>query len=120
MFSLPQKATSISDPAEREDAERAVKKRVMGNMRLISELYKQDMVKDWILITCIDELLMARTKKGDKAPPEANIEVSVWAQPSWIEVHGMVRSACTRWCWTSRCMAEADQAVQGASIWSTK
>ncbi|GLC43129.1 Eukaryotic translation initiation factor 4 gamma 1 [Pleodorina starrii] len=65
---------SITDPAEREDAERRVKKRVLGNMRLISELYKQDMVKDWIMVTCIDELLSARPTKAAKTPPEDNIE----------------------------------------------
>lgn len=52
-----------------------MKKRVLGNMRLMSELYKQDMVKDWIMVTCIDELLTARPVKGAKMPPEDNIEV---------------------------------------------
>ncbi|GLI58622.1 hypothetical protein VaNZ11_000357 [Volvox africanus] len=65
---------SISDPTEREEAERRVKKRVLGNMRLMSELYKQDMVKDWIMVTCIDELLSARATKSAKTPPEDNIE----------------------------------------------
>ncbi|KAG2438700.1 hypothetical protein HXX76_005246 [Chlamydomonas incerta] len=65
---------SISDTAERDEAERNVKKRVMGNMRLMSELYKQEMVKDWIMVTCIDELLLARATKGAKCPPEDNIE----------------------------------------------
>ncbi|PNH12771.1 Eukaryotic initiation factor iso-4F subunit p82-34 [Tetrabaena socialis] len=66
---------SISDQDERDAAERAVKKRVLGNMRLISELYKQDMVKDWIMVTCIDELLTSRATKASKTPPEDNIEV---------------------------------------------
>ena len=35
----------MSETAERDEAERAVKKRVMGTMRLISELYKKDMVR---------------------------------------------------------------------------
>ncbi|KXZ53095.1 hypothetical protein GPECTOR_8g86 [Gonium pectorale] len=65
---------SISEPAEREEAEKRVKKRVMGNMRLMSELYKQDMVKDWIMVTCIDELLTTRATKTAKVPPEDNIE----------------------------------------------
>ena len=62
------------DPESREEIERAVKKRVMGNMRLISELYKLDMVKDWIMTTCIEDLLAA--PKG-KLPPDDNIEVCV-------------------------------------------
>ncbi|KAG2453432.1 hypothetical protein HYH02_001655 [Chlamydomonas schloesseri] len=65
---------SISDATERDEAERNVKKRVLGNMRLMSELYKQEMVKDWIMVTCIDELLLARATKGAKVPPEDNIE----------------------------------------------
>lgn len=65
----------MTDTAQREDGERKVKKRVMGNMRLISELYKQDMVKDWIMTTCIDELLATRANKLAKVPPEDNIEV---------------------------------------------
>ena len=52
-----------------------MKKRVLGNMRLMSELYKQDMVKDWIMVTCIDELLTTRATKTSKTPPEDNIEV---------------------------------------------
>mmetsp|Transcript_38895 Transcript_38895/g.86508 ORF Transcript_38895/g.86508 Transcript_38895/m.86508 type:complete len:781 (+) Transcript_38895:79-2421(+) len=59
---------------EREDAERQVKKRVMGNMRLISELYKLDMAKDWIMMTCMEELLLSREK--GKAPPEDSIEAA--------------------------------------------
>ncbi|EFJ50942.1 eukaryotic translation initiation factor 4 [Volvox carteri f. nagariensis] len=66
--------SNISDPTEREEAERRVKKRVLGNMRLISELYKQDMVKDWIMVTCIVELLSARATKSAKTAPEDNIE----------------------------------------------
>lgn len=73
-----QALVSISDSAERDEAERNVKKRVLGNMRLMSELYKQEMVKDWIMVTCIDELLLARATKGAKVPPEDNIEVRNW------------------------------------------
>ncbi|KAG2498818.1 hypothetical protein HYH03_003011 [Edaphochlamys debaryana] len=65
---------SVSEPAEREEAERRVKKRVLGNMRLMSELYKNEMVKDWIMVTCIDELLSSRATKSAKTPPEDNIE----------------------------------------------
>jgi len=69
-----QELTKQPDAESREEVERAVKKRVMGNMRLISELYKLDMVKDWIMTYCIEELLAA--PKG-KLPPEDNIEVRV-------------------------------------------
>ncbi|GFR43879.1 hypothetical protein Agub_g5008 [Astrephomene gubernaculifera] len=69
-----EEVSTISDPTEREEAERGVKKRVLGNMRLMSELYKHDMVKDWIMVTCIDELLTARASKSAKTPPEDNIE----------------------------------------------
>jgi translation initiation factor 4G len=66
---------ALTDEHQRAIAERAVKKRTLGNMRLISELYKQDMVKDWIMCTCIEELL--EKEKGKTLPPEDNIEVSV-------------------------------------------
>ncbi len=59
------------NPAEKEEAERAVKKRVMGTMRLISELYKKDMVRDWIVTTCLESLLA----KGKTAAVEDSIEV---------------------------------------------
>ncbi|KAF5826410.1 armadillo-type protein, partial [Dunaliella salina] len=68
-----QQLSKQPDPESREEMERAVKKRVMGNMRLISELYKLDMVKDWIMTYCIEELLSA--PKG-KLPPEDNIEAA--------------------------------------------
>lgn len=41
-----QDLSKIPEAAAREEAERAVKKRVMGNMRLIAELYK------WVLWGC--------------------------------------------------------------------
>eukprot|EP00197_Chlamydomonas_leiostraca_P005573 CAMPEP_0202868122 /NCGR_PEP_ID=MMETSP1391-20130828/10244_1 /ASSEMBLY_ACC=CAM_ASM_000867 /TAXON_ID=1034604 /ORGANISM="Chlamydomonas leiostraca, Strain SAG 11-49" /LENGTH=750 /DNA_ID=CAMNT_0049548243 /DNA_START=115 /DNA_END=2367 /DNA_ORIENTATION=+ len=63
----------LTDPAAREEADRGVKKRVMGNMRLISELYKLDMVKDWIITACLEELLVA--PKG-RTPPEDSVEAA--------------------------------------------
>eukprot|EP00199_Chlamydomonas_sp_CCMP681_P001146 CAMPEP_0119108212 /NCGR_PEP_ID=MMETSP1180-20130426/13526_1 /TAXON_ID=3052 ORGANISM="Chlamydomonas cf sp, Strain CCMP681" /NCGR_SAMPLE_ID=MMETSP1180 /ASSEMBLY_ACC=CAM_ASM_000741 /LENGTH=774 /DNA_ID=CAMNT_0007093803 /DNA_START=23 /DNA_END=2347 /DNA_ORIENTATION=- len=65
-------ASKCTDLNEREQAERAVKKRTLGNVRLISELYKQDMVKDWIMTTCMEDLL---SFKG-RVPPEHNIEAA--------------------------------------------
>lgn len=63
--------SKIPEAAAREEAERAVKKRVMGNMRLIAELYKLDMVRDWIITTCMEELLVA--PKG-RLPAEDSVE----------------------------------------------
>jgi translation initiation factor 4G len=85
-----QALTKMSDVAAREEAERAVKKRTMGNMRLISELYKQDMVKDWIMTACMEDLLLmtghgaaaaAGGKGATRVPPEDNIEVR--SQPAF-------------------------------------
>jgi translation initiation factor 4G len=83
-----QALTKMSDTAAREEAERAVKKRTMGNMRLISELYKQDMVKDWIMTACMEDLLLmtghaaaAGGKGAMRVPPEDNIEVR--SQPAF-------------------------------------
>ncbi len=70
-----QALASVSDTAEREESEKRVKKRVLGNMRLMSELYKNEMVKDGIMVTVIDELLTPRNAKGVKVPPEDAIEV---------------------------------------------
>lgn len=73
-FALPQQLVNVSEPSEREEAERAVKKRVMGTMRLISELYKKDMVRDWIITTCMESLLSS--KQGVKiSVTEDSIEV---------------------------------------------
>eukprot|EP00798_Chlamydomonas_sp_ICE-L_P009725 gene9725-7598_t len=65
---------AIADEAERNKAERAVKKRTLGNMRLMSELYKQEMVKDWIMCTCIESLL--EKEQGKSLPADDNIEAA--------------------------------------------
>lgn len=73
---------NIVSPPEREEMERVVKKRVMGTIRLISELYKKDMVKDWIITTCLESMLAAKQVAGDKGQkgppsvPEDNIEAA--------------------------------------------
>ncbi|KAG1679450.1 hypothetical protein FOA52_007742 [Chlamydomonas sp. UWO 241] len=54
---------NMTEADERELAERAVKKRTMGTMRLISELYKKDMVRDWIITACM-EALLAKGRNG--------------------------------------------------------
>ncbi|GAB4821712.1 hypothetical protein N2152v2_008758 [Parachlorella kessleri] len=60
-----------SSPAEeREDAERRVKQRMLGNIRLISELFKKVMVNDRIMLLIMQDLLGA----ADSEPSEDNIE----------------------------------------------
>jgi translation initiation factor 4G len=50
---------TIVDAHERALAERRVKMATLGNVRLIAELYKQDVVKENILHLCISDLLKA-------------------------------------------------------------
>ena len=64
---------SITDAPEREAAERKVKLRTLGNIRLIGELYKAKMIVERILHSCIGELL----GKPKTDPPEENIEALV-------------------------------------------
>jgi hypothetical protein len=79
-FLCPQQLQNVVEPAEKEEAERSVKKRVMGTMRLISELYKKDMVRDWIITTCLESLLAK--DKGKSTASEDSIEVgSVASKP---------------------------------------
>ena len=49
---------------------RAAKMRTMGNIRLIAELYKQDVVNEKILAVCIQELL----GDGKGEPHEDDVE----------------------------------------------
>ncbi len=127
-----QDLSSIAEPAEREEAERAVKKRVLGNMRLISELYKQDMVKDWIMVTCIDELLTARPVKGAKMPPEDNIEVGpgggrvarIWSRIRRASKACVMRGSCWEagwgwggWGWGQGIRARRGGEGQDGMVW---
>lgn len=68
---MTQALKSIPDD-ERDRAERKVKLRTLGNIRLIAELYKQDVVPEKILHACIQEML----GDGKSEPIEDNVEVS--------------------------------------------
>lgn len=67
---LAQASKSMPDD-ERDRAERKVKLRTLGNIRLIAELYKQDVVPEKILHACIQEML----GDGKSDPIEDNVEV---------------------------------------------
>ena len=59
-------------PAEaRPDAERRAKQRLLGTIRLISELFNKDQVNDRIMLLILSELLGA----PDNDPSEENVEV---------------------------------------------
>lgn len=55
---------------ELEAAERKVKLRTVGTIRLIAELYKKSVVKEPVVHACIQELL------GGFTPSEDSVEVS--------------------------------------------
>ncbi|GAQ88382.1 eukaryotic translation initiation factor eIF-4G [Klebsormidium nitens] len=65
--------TKTEEAAERADKELTVKRRTMGNIKLIGELYKQKMIPEKIVHACLQQLL------GDpKAEPvEENTEALV-------------------------------------------
>lgn len=70
-----QELATISDAGERAAAEKRVKVRTLGTVRLIAELFKQDVVRDNIIVVCLRELLESG---GPKAiPPE--VRVCLWA-----------------------------------------
>jgi translation initiation factor 4G len=64
----PQELSNITDAEERAAAEKRVKMRTMGTVRLISELFRQEVVKENIILVCIRELLEAANPKS--VPPE--------------------------------------------------
>ena len=73
-----QELSNLSGP-ELDAAERRVKQRTLGNIRLIAELFNKEVVRETIVHACIGELL------GDSArvePVEDNIEVRAGA---WIQ-----------------------------------
>ena len=58
-----QEAEAITDPAQRALAEKGVRMRTLGTVRLIAELYRKDVVKEMITLVCIRELLQGKGPK---------------------------------------------------------
>lgn len=66
-----QKLSSVPEE-DRPEAERRVKMRMLGNIRLIAELFNKGIVAERIVVVCIEELI-----GGPRADPvEDNVEVS--------------------------------------------
>lgn len=71
-----QRLASVPDE-DRLEAERKVKQRTLGNIRLIAELFNRGIVAEKIVIMCIEELI--GDPKGE--PIEHTIEVSNHSLP---------------------------------------
>ena len=69
-----ERLTSIRDADVRSAEEEKVKRRTLGNIRLIGELFKKQMVQEKIVHVCIAELLHVKQDKGEELPTEENIE----------------------------------------------
>lgn len=67
-----QSLESVEDPLEKELAEKKVKDRTLGNMRLIAELFNKGLVAEKIMHSCLFELL--KTNAGVELPHEDNLE----------------------------------------------
>jgi hypothetical protein len=67
---LAQELKSLSGD-ERDDAERRAKQRLLGNIRLIAELFNKGQVNDRIMLLILADLLGA----PDNDPPEDSVEV---------------------------------------------
>lgn len=52
-----QELASITEEGERAAAEKRVKSRTLGTVRLIAELYRKEVVKEAIIVVCLRELL---------------------------------------------------------------
>ena len=74
-------------PEEKEAAERRVKQRTLGNIRLIAELYKKGVVTERILHFAIDDL-MGDTKAD---PAEAKVEVPFFYTPSSARLYTLYK-----------------------------
>jgi hypothetical protein len=56
-FPSPQELADVKEADERAAAEKRVKSRTLGTVRLIAELYRKDVVSEAIITVCIRELL---------------------------------------------------------------
>ena len=88
---MVQALKSVPDE-ERERAERKVKLRTLGNIRLIAELYKQDVVPEKILHACIQDML----GDGKSEPVEDNVEASS-ALSDYLPCTTLLRQPCARY-----------------------
>lgn len=68
-----QKLSGVSGQ-EREETERQVKLRSLGNIKFIAELFNKGIVAEKIVMICIESLLASA--KAD--PKEENVEVSLF------------------------------------------
>jgi hypothetical protein len=95
---LAQQLKSLSGD-ERDDAERRAKQRLLGNIRLIAELFNKAQVNDRIMLLILADLLGG----ADNDPPEDSVEVGqgeggcalCWGW--WLHVCGGASSGMT---WT--------------------
>lgn len=80
---------SLTDvpPEEREAAEKRVKSRTLGTIRLIAELYRKDVIKENIIDVCIRELLGGA---GKALPVEDDIEAAC----EMITIAGKTLASC--------------------------
>lgn len=76
---------------EREYAERMVKMRTLGNIRLVAELYKKGVVQEKIIQFVMQEL----TGDGRQEPLEDNIEVRMNSFRHLHHCEGSARMGCT-------------------------
>ena len=66
---------------DREAAARALKLRLLGNIRLISELFKQKALSDKIVHACVQTLM----GDGKSIPNDDNVEVGSRSAPQLLE-----------------------------------
>lgn len=79
-----QELATLTDGDERAAAEKRVKMRTMGVVRLISELYRKDVVRENIILVCIRELLEMGNPKS--VPPEVRGGLRGWGLGAWVAV----------------------------------
>ena len=67
---------AVTDADERAAAEKRVKMRTLGTVRLIAELFRKDVVRENIITVCLRELLDAAGGPKPGVPPEDNVEAA--------------------------------------------